>query len=91
MIVFMQIFAGLVVGAAMAAVHLWLTRLAAQRTVAGRGWVALLGFPLRVALVAGVLFALSQWSAPALLSGLLGFGINHRLRLRRLARDGDAA
>lgn len=76
--------AGLVVGALLAAVHLWASRRAATAAL-GRASLrqALLGFPVRVLGPALVLFGLALASTWALAGGLVAFLTCQRLLLAR--------
>lgn len=75
---------GLLVGLALAASHVWLSRRAAERLLTGgpRSHMAL-GFLLRVSLSALGLAALMSISTASLLAALFSFWLGQRVALRR--------
>lgn len=79
---------GLLTGAALAWFHGWATRRAAERALEdGSAARLLIGFPLRVGVAAGGLFALSLLGLWALIGGLASFLIGQGLLRRKLGQS----
>ena len=86
----LTILAGLALGLALAAVHAFATRRAAQASLAAASVPRLLlGFPLRVAAPAGTLFVLALWSPWALVGGVFAFAVGQRVLVHRLSTATD--